>query len=225
MKLFRYILLLLLPITLMAAPKRKTANLANSNYSALSFQSSSPVIVIDAGHGGLDYGTKEKGPYCVEKRVALETALLVRKYLDQLGYRVVMTRSSDVFIPLWRRVHTANKRNCSLFVSVHFNSSPTKSAHGIEVFYCDRPKLQKCSKSSKKLADGILKQVIFRTKAKSRGTKKGNFYVIRETKIPAVLVEGGFISNYKERCNLKKQQYLDKLARGIADGIDKYFKS
>ncbi len=224
MKVLTYLLIFLLPFGLMAASKKKTS-LANSNYSALSFQSSKPVIVIDAGHGGLDYGTKEKGPYCVEKRVALQTALLVRKYLDQLGYRVILTRSADIFIPLWRRVHTANKRNCALFVSVHFNSSPTKSAHGIEVFYCDRKKAQKCSKASKKLADRVLKQVIHRTKAKSRGTKQGNFYVIRETKIPAVLVEGGFISNYTERCKLKKTQYLDKLARGIADGVDRYFKS
>jgi len=224
MQLLRYLLILLLPVTLLAAPKKKTT-LANTNYSALSFQSPRPVIVIDPGHGGLDIGTKSKGPYCEEKRVALATALLVRKYLDQLGYRVIMTRSSDVFIPLWRRVQTANKRHSSLFVSVHFNSSPNNTAHGIEVFYCDRKNAQKCSKASKKLADQIIKQVIYRTKAKSRGTKKGNFYVIRETKIPAVLIEGGFISNYSERCKLKKNQYLDKLARGIADGVDRYFKS
>ena len=214
-----------MPLSLMSAPKKKRSSLVESNYSALSFQSSNPVIVVDAGHGGLDYGTKAKGPYCVEKRVALETAKLVRKYLDQLGYRVVLTRSTDVFIPLWRRVQTANKRNCALFVSVHYNSSPTKSAHGIEVFYCDRKKAKKCSKASKKLANRVLKHVIHRTKAKSRGVKKGNFYVIRETKIPAILIEGGFISNYGERCKLKKNRYLDKIARGIADGVDQYFKS
>lgn len=180
------------------------------------------VIVIDAGHGGLDLGTKANRPYCEEKRAALSTALLTKKYLDQLGYRVILTRATDVFIPLAMRVKKASPARASLFISVHYNSSPNKKAHGVEVFYCE--KHNKAS-SSKKLANNILKGVVKRTQAKSRGIKKGNFYVIRETKIPAILLEGGFISNNQERTKLKNRQYLDKIARGIADGVDGYFKS
>ena len=79
--------------------------------------------------------------------------------------------------------------------------------------------------ASKKLADSILKDLIKRTNARSRGVKKGNFYVIRETKVPAVLIEGGFISNPNERGKLRQRQYIDKIARAIADGVDKYLKS
>lgn len=180
------------------------------------------VIVIDAGHGGLDLGTKANRPYCEEKRAALSTALLAKKYLDQLGYRVILTRATDVFIPLAMRVKKASPARASLFISVHYNSSPNTKAHGVEVFYCD--KHNKVT-SSKKLAKTVLQGVVKRTQAKSRGVKQGNFYVIRETKIPAVLLEGGFISNSQERSKLKKREYLDKIARGIAEGVDHYFKS
>ncbi|MGD2169470.1 MAG: N-acetylmuramoyl-L-alanine amidase [Chlamydiota bacterium] len=184
-----------------------------------------PVIMIDAGHGGLDIGTKGRRPYCEEKRIALSTAILTKKYLDQLGYKCVLTRSTDVFLPLATRVKKANVARSSLFISLHYNHSPNATAHGIEIFYCDAKNSKKIAVASQRLASNVLKQVIKRTKAKSRGVKKGNFYVIRETKIPAVLLEGGFISNDNERTNLKNSKYIDKIARGIADGVDRYFKS
>lgn len=215
-------LCLMVPFFLLGAKRTK---FASANYSPLSFQSAKPIIVIDPGHGGVDLGTKRRAPYCEEKRIALRCALLTRKYLDQLGYKVLMTRSSDVFLPLWRRVQLANKRHSSLFVSIHFNASKNSTAHGIEVYYCNRPKRRTCSKASKRLATKVIGQVIQRTRARSRGVKNGNFYVIRETKIPAILVEGGFISNKNERIKLRQTRYLDKIARGIANGIDRYFKS
>lgn len=183
------------------------------------------VIVVDAGHGGLDIGTKENKPYLEEKRAALTTAVLTKQYLDQLGYKVILTRSTDAFIPLSKRVDTANKSNSALFVSLHYNSSPNKSAHGIEIFFCPTKNGKQRASSSKKLASKILDNVITRTNARSRGVKQASFYVIRETKMPAVLLEGGFISNDQERSKLKNRQYLEKIAKGVADGIDKYFRS
>ncbi len=178
-----------------------------------------PLIVIDSGHGGTDEGAKV-GTF-MEKKLTLMTSLLLKKHLEELGYRVMMTRSRDVYLPLPRRVSIANKAKGSLFVSVHFNSSPSSEAQGIEIFYFDSRELWR-TKASKRLASCILNRVIDKTHAVSRGIKQGNFHVIRETDMPAVLVEGGFITNRDERGKLRDKAYLDRLAIGIAQGIDKY---
>ncbi len=182
-----------------------------------------PTIVIDAGHGGTDRGARSHLPYCEEKKICLQTARLVKQYLDQLGYHVIMTRTTDAFIPLPQRVEIANQANCNIFVSVHFNSSKSATASGIEIFFYDSKESR--STASRKLADSILTRLLRRTSAQSRGVKKGNFYVIRETEMPAVLVEGGFLTNPEERLLLKSRDYQEKLARGVADGIDAYFKA
>jgi N-acetylmuramoyl-L-alanine amidase len=184
-----------------------------------------PTIVIDVGHGGTDEGAKAKNPYCEEKRLCLLTARLVKQYLEQLGYHVVMTRSTDNFIPLPKRVEIAKQAQANIFVSVHYNSSRSPEAKGIEVFFFDSKENKKRAFASQKLADSILSKVIRKTSAHSRGVKRGNFFVIRETSMPAVLVEGGFISNPEERALLKSRKYQEKIAQGIADGVDQYFKA
>jgi N-acetylmuramoyl-L-alanine amidase len=180
-----------------------------------------PLVIIDPGHGGTDEGAKVNT--FMEKKLALTTALLTKKHLEELGYRVMMTRSRDVYLPLQRRVSIANKTKGSLFVSIHFNSSPSVEAHGIEIFYFDSKELWR-TKASKRLANCILYRTVGQTDAISRGIKQGNFHVIRETDMPAVLVEGGFITNREERTKLREKAYLDKLAVGIAQGIDKYMR-
>lgn len=188
-------------------------------------QTPAPTIVIDAGHGGTDLGARGRMPYCEEKKICLQTARLVKKYLDQLGYHVVMTRTTDAFIPLPKRVEIAQQACCAAFVSVHYNSSRNETAHGIEVFFCPSKEEKARGTASKKLAESVLNRVIRRTSAQSRGVKTGNFYVIRETSMPAILVEGGFLSNPEERSQLKTHDYQEKIARGIADGVDQYFKA
>jgi len=183
-----------------------------------------PTVVIDAGHGGIDRGAKAKAPFCEEKRVCLQTAKLMKKYLDQLGYHVVMTRDTDCFVSLSRRVEIAQASGATIFVSIHFNSAKNTTAHGIEVFFHEDKEEKTRGTLSKKLAASILTPLIRRTSAQSRGVKKGNFYVIRETSMPAVIVEGGFISNFEERSQLKLAEYQGKIARGIVEGIDAYFK-
>ena len=183
-----------------------------------------PTITIDAGHGGQNLGTRGRNPYCEEKRFNLHTARLVKKYLGQLGYRVVMTRATDDFIPLPRRVEIANKSNADLFVSIHFNASRSPSAQGIEVFFCDVKDNKQRTTSSRRLASSVLSRIIRRTQAHSRGVKKAEFLVIRDTQMPAVLVEGGFISNPQECARLRDPLYIEKIARGIVEGIDHYFK-
>ena len=183
-----------------------------------------PTIVIDAGHGGLNLGAIGRMPYCEEKRFTLLTARYIRKYLNQLGYRVVMTRSTDDFIPLPRRVEIANKAHADLFVSIHFNASRTPTAHGVEVFFCDVLENHSKTASSRRLASAVLSRIVRRTQAHSRGIKKADFVVLRETDMPAILVEGGFISSPQERALLKDPNYLEKISRGIVEGIDHYFK-
>lgn len=184
-----------------------------------------PTIVIDVGHGGTDRGARRNSPYAEEKKLCLQTAKLVRRYLDQLGYHVVLTRTADNFLPLSKRVEIAKQANANIFVSVHFNSSKSPQAKGVEVFFCDGSKKNSARTiASKKLATSVLGRIVKRTSARDRGVKKGNFYVIRETEMPAILVEGGFISNPDERKLLKSHAYQEKIAQGIADGVDIYFK-
>ncbi|HLB52483.1 MAG TPA: N-acetylmuramoyl-L-alanine amidase [Chlamydiales bacterium] len=182
-----------------------------------------PIIVLDPGHGGHDRGARGEKPFCEEKRVSLQTARLVKKYLDQLGYRVVMTRETDAFVPLQRRVEIARQAGSQAFVSLHFNSAKNPTAQGIEIFFHDGDEKARSS-ASKRLAETVLSRLIRRTSAQSRGVKRGNFFVIRETKMPAILIEGGFISNPTERAQLRSLEYQEKLARGIVDGIDTYFR-
>ncbi len=183
-----------------------------------------PVVIVDPGHGGLDRGARVRSPYVEEKKLALQTALLLKSYLQKMGYKVIMTRQNDVFLPLARRITSANPKRASIFVSLHYNSSPNAKAHGIEIFYYNHKKFKKRASYSKKLATRVLDKVIAATSARSRGVKKGNFFVIREAKVPSILVEGGFLTNLSERQKLRRKSYLETLAKSIADGIDQYFK-
>lgn len=183
------------------------------------FSKEKPIIILDAGHGGKDQGARVRE--LLEKRLTLRTSYLTKRHLELLGYRVIMTRARDVFLPLPTRVTIANRRPKALFVSIHYNSASIPSAKGVEIYYFQRGKnLRKLA--SKKLAISILKNVLRETKTRSRGVKHGNFQVIRETTMPAVLVEAGFMTNAEERALLSTQVYLDKLAKGIAQGIDNY---
>lgn len=181
---------------------------------------SQSVIVIDPGHGGYDYGTHSLGkPKYHEKYLNLSTSEMLKKFLEQYGYKVVMTRSDDTFISLENRAEFANNLNTKLFVSVHYNSAPNTKAEGIEVFYCrsDSDKSRVCE--SKLLAQCVLDKILKNTKANSRGVKHGNFAVIRHTKMPAILVEGGFLTNTGEMDKIKTLGYQKKMAQSIAEGI------
>jgi len=179
------------------------------------------LIVIDAGHGGDDIGAQVKN--IKEKALALQTATLVKKYLHEKGYRVILTRSRDVFLPLKKRTAIANDTKSKLFVSIHFNAYKSTQPHGIEIYYYNRGSKWR-QNASKKLADTILHGMVEATGAKNRGVKYGNFHVIRETYMPAILIEGGFITNPKEHSNLSNIGYVEKMAKAIAVGIEQYLK-
>lgn len=180
-------------------------------------------IVIDAGHGGKDNGAQSlTKPLFLEKNLNLTTALMLSSILQDLGYKTSFTRETDLFVPLKERASMANDLKPTLFVSVHYNSAPNQKAEGIEVYFYRSETDVKRSQTSERLAKDVHDQLIKFTAAKSRGIKHGNLAVIRETNIPAVLVEGGFLSNEKEMEKLRDAMYLKKVALGIALGIHKH---
>lgn len=180
-------------------------------------------IFLDAGHGGEDKGTSTKSKRLLEKHLTLETAKRVERLLTAKGYRVFMTRRKDVFVPLLDRVKMASKRQANIFVSIHYNFTKNTVINGAEIFYFNDQKQLSRTKQSRVLASSILKKLTDNVSSASRGVKAGNFCVIRETSMPAVLVEAAFLSNPNEARLLLDVTYRNKIAQAIADGIDGYF--
>lgn len=182
------------------------------------------VIVVDAGHGGKDAGTSSQLHRYEEKELTLQTALLIRNSLNQLGYKVILTRSEDAFVSLDKRAELANGNGADLFVSIHYNHSSNREADGIEVFYYEEKGASERVVRSRSVGREVLSHLVKLTGAHSRGVKEANFAVIRQTKMPAILIEGGFLSNEKERKKLQDGQYRRSLALAIARGVDHYIK-
>ncbi len=179
--------------------------------SAASFKT----VVIDAGHGGRDNGGSYGKVY--EKWLALDTALRVERKLKAKGFRTVMTRRSDVFIPLSGRAKLGNRYANSIFISIHYNFTWKKNVSGLETFYC--------SSASKPLAEAVQRGMLKRVKSVNRGVKYARYYVIRHSKNPAILVEGGFVSNSRERGRTKEGWYREAISNGIVDGVVSFKKT
>lgn len=176
------------------------------------------VILIDPGHGANDEGAKMHGS--VEKNLCLLTALHLKHLLQLKGYQILMTRSQDEFVSLDKRVQLANQSNCHMFVSIHYNAAKSKEASGIEIFF---PKnIDPRQVTSRKLAQNVLNKLLAKTGAKSRGIKIGNYHVIRETSMPAILIEGGFMTHPIEGQMLGSLHYIQQIAEGIAEGIEHF---
>jgi N-acetylmuramoyl-L-alanine amidase len=189
-----------------------TTFLACSSYAASSSGGgSSPItVVIDAGHGGYDRGGIP-GQRVSEKDMTLDVARRLKSVLAASGYRVVMTRDSDVFIPLGTRCAIANSNRNAVFVSVHFNSATRGGASGIETYFYSRDSLA--------LASAIHHYVVGGAPSGSRGVRRRGYYVLRKTSIPAVLVECGFLTNPTEAGYAQNASYRQKLAEEIAAGV------
>jgi N-acetylmuramoyl-L-alanine amidase len=169
-------------------------------------------VVIDAGHGGHDVGGQWGRVY--EKHLALDTAVRLEKHLKRMGYRTVMTRRGDYFLTLPQRCQIANRYRNAIFVSVHFNYTWKQDVSGLETFYFNN--------EGQKIANHVQNRMIRYTRSVDRNEKFSRFYVIRNTKMPSILVEGGFVSNEAERNRMKSGRFREALARAIADGIQRY---
>ncbi len=167
-------------------------------------------VVLDAGHGGIDKGARGVDG-SLEKKYALDTAKRVEKGLRRAGYRVIMTRKGDYFVPLPKRAAISNRQRGAVFVSIHYNWARNYGAQGTETFYH--------SSRSYPLAANIQRELA--RYSNNRGVKRARFHVLRNNVRPAVLVEGGFLSNASEARKVRSPFYRQRLADAIVRGIIK----
>jgi N-acetylmuramoyl-L-alanine amidase len=200
-----------LSVTSLLVALLASGNSPASETSRTSGSSSSPItVVIDAGHGGHDRGGIP-GQSVPEKDMTLDVAQRLRNVLTASGYRVVMTRDSDVFVPLGTRVAIANSYRNAIFVCIHFNSTQRRGAAGIETYFYSRDSLP--------LASAVHYYVAGGAPSSNRGVRRRGYYVLRRTNIPAVLIECGFLTNPTEAAYAQTASYRQKLAEEIAAGV------
>ena len=167
-------------------------------------------VVVDAGHGGKDNGAFRRYGGA-EKTATLDVATRLARKLRESQFHTVMTRSSDVFVPLDERAAISNRQKNAIFVSVHFNDSRRRGIHGFETYYH--------SSIARNLAYRIQQRLVTMRGASNRGVKTANFRVLRNALYPAVLVECGFLSNRSEGAGARNANYRDQLADKIAEAI------
>lgn len=214
-------------------------------------------IVVDAGHGGRDPGaTGTTGTK--EKSVVLDIAKRLRGLLEGAGFKVIMTRTRDEFVPLAERTVIASRPDVDLFVSIHANSNPSAKTRGVETYYVktvgqkdlDEDQRQRNEKvfarnlnmeyspllagivaqmmydykicESRKLAEEMASGVSRDVSAPNRGARASRFFVVRNTIIPAVLVETGFLTNAQEERKLNSGGYRQRVAEAITRSIIDY---
>lgn len=205
------------------------------------------IIVLDPGHGGKDPGAS--GEKTNEKTIVLNLALKVKTILDKdKRFKVIMTRSSDKFIPLYTRAKIANENKANAFVSFHMNACNDPSVHGVEIYYFsynddyysrklalrENAGIEKSPIEILKLDKQIytnMSKMIAQDVASSmklnhmdiRHISGARFIVLSMTMMPSILIENGFISSPKEEANFMNSDYLEKVAESIAKGIKKFF--
>jgi N-acetylmuramoyl-L-alanine amidase len=167
-------------------------------------------VVVDAGHGGKDNGAYRKFGGA-EKIATLDVAERLARKLRESDLKIVMTRSTDVFISLEQRVAIENTQKNSIFVSVHFNDSRRRGVHGFETYYH--------AANSYDLANRIQSKLMTIPHSANRGVHTANFRVLRLANYPAVLVECGFLSNRLEGGEARDSEYREALADRIAEAI------
>ena len=167
-------------------------------------------VVIDAGHGGIDRGAKGVDG-STEKTYALDTGKRVERGLKRAGYRVVMTRRSDYFVPLPTRAAISNRQRGAVFVSIHYNWARRSSASGTETYYYNSRSYPLAANIQRELARF----------SSNRGVKRARFHVLRNNVRPAVLVECGFLSNASDARKARSSSHRQRLADAIVRGIIK----
>jgi N-acetylmuramoyl-L-alanine amidase len=198
-------------------------------------------IVLDAGHGGHDSGAV--GALGREKQYTLDVVMRARALLLQAGFQVKMTRSTDLFIPLEDRAAYANRFPDALFVSVHFNKSNTGGGTGIETYALaprgvpsmDEENLRysdfklhpgnACDAQNIALAAAMHSALCRRLPLSDRGVKRARFVVIKNVRVPGVLIEGGFLSNAYDARLIATAEYRQRIAQSILDAALAYTRA
>jgi N-acetylmuramoyl-L-alanine amidase len=195
------------------------------------------VVVLDPGHGGQDSGAICGG--VLEKDLTLDVARRIDRLLNSEGIATLMTRVGDTYVSLADRAAFANRvRNC-IFVSIHFNEDNKPVASGVETYYAAhqitagsflaswlpflwRPLSDSPNPESQNLAGIIQEALVARTRSIDRGTQARQFFVIANVTSPAVLIEGGFLTNKEDISKLAAEDYRDQIAAAVGDGILRY---
>jgi len=195
------------------------------------------LVVLDPGHGGQDSGTMKAG--ILEKDLALDVALRAKRFLELRGVAALLTRTGDTYVSLADRAAIANARHDCVFVSIHFDDAARSAATGVETYYAahqisglsrvaawlpflEQAAAQSPNVQSQSLAAFIQEALVTRTQAVNRGTTPRQFFVISHVHHPAVLVEGGFLTNTEEVNKLATSDYREQIATAISDGVMHY---
>ena len=196
----------------------------------------SKTIFLDPGHGGRDSGAYYYN--VAEKDLNMQVYRKLRKKLEELGYKVLTSRDSDIDVDfITERSRMVNKTNSDIFISIHFNAtgSAYSKSSGIQTYsYSDEPDYPSKinpywhnhpdrMSESKRLAAAIHSSLLAETGAKDAGLLESSFAVLRETAKPAVLLELGYMDNFAENQQIRDSHYQDKLVAGIVKGIQKYY--
>ena len=196
-----------------------------------------PLVVLDPGHGGQDSGAMCAG--INEKDLTLDVAQRLERRLHDAGLATLMTRPGDKYVSLSERAAMTNRLDHCILVSIHFNEGNKPVSSGIETYYAEHqvagapllaswlPFLQNIAAQtpnvdSQSLAGFIQDALVARTHAVNRGTKPQQFFVLANVRHPAVLVEGGFMSNKEDANKLGNADYREEIAAAINDGILHY---
>ena len=197
-------------------------------------------VIIDAGHGGNDSGAMRAG--VSEKDLTLDVARRLDALVRANGIATTLTRSGDETVSLSSRAAIANQERDCVFVSIHFDEGSRAAATGVQTFYAAqrasrlpwakswwpfaRPvSVNADSVESQSLAGFIQDALVARTQAFNRGTTPQQFYVIANVYHPAVLIEGGFLTNSEDMAKLMSDAYREQMAAAISDGIMRYRES
>jgi N-acetylmuramoyl-L-alanine amidase len=195
------------------------------------------VVVLDPGHGGQDSGATCGG--VLEKDLTLDVARRIDRLLNSEGIATLMTRVGDTYVSLADRAAFANRVRKCIFVSIHFNEDNKPVASGVETYYAGhqitagsflaswlpflwRPLSDSPNPESQNLAGFIQEALVARTRSADRGTQARQFFVIANVTSPAVLIEGGFLTNKEDISKLASEDYRDQIAAAVADGILRY---
>jgi N-acetylmuramoyl-L-alanine amidase len=181
-------------------------------------------VVIDAGHGGKDPGAISITGF-QEKAVNLSMALQLEEALKAQGYNVILTRNEDLFVDLYDRSRIANSLNADLFISMHANSNIKSSITGLEVLYCPATSSEFKLEDQYPFADTVYSSIIRNTGIPGRGViKRPELVVLRETIMPAILIEIGYLSNPQDEALVRDPAYQMRVVQGITEGIAQYFQ-
>ena len=176
-------------------------------------------ILIDPGHGGNDKGTIANDKITCEKDITLKVgALVAQKLTKQKDVQVIISRNEDKYVSLADRAKLANEQGVDALVSIHLNGQTGGTdAFGLETYYTKEK-----NDGSYELAKQIQETITSYIDVRDRGVKPERFQVLLQSKMPAVLIECGFLSNDEEAKKLKDEAYQESLAEGIAQGILTY---